>query len=267
MSVVRTLVKTVAGTLDLVRRPPAGLVVLLYHRVGGRTPVSVDLPTGLFDEQMAVLASEALVVGLDEAVDRHLAGEDLSGHVCVTFDDGTADIVDTALPVLERHGVPATVFVASAHLDEGRDFPDEGRVVSWAALADAASTGLLTVESHTHAHLLCDRVDPDALADDLDRSIGTIGEHLGRRPRHLAYPKALAPTPTAVDVVRRRFVSAWLAGTRANRPGGDPLRLRRSPVQTGDGMTWFRRKLAGGMGFEDDLRRLLDRRRHAGAVA
>jgi hypothetical protein len=31
-------------------------------------------------------------------------------------------------------------------------------------------------------------------------------------------------------------------------------------------MRWFRRKAAGGMAFEDSLRRLLDRRRHAEAI-
>jgi hypothetical protein len=31
-------------------------------------------------------------------------------------------------------------------------------------------------------------------------------------------------------------------------------------------MTWFRRKVAGGMGLEDDLRRLANRRRYASAT-
>lgn len=262
----RTLVKTAASVADLARRPPSGLVVLCYHRVGGRTPVSVDLPTPLFADQIAELAATTTVLELDTAVERHLAGENLSGHVCVTFDDGTADIVEEALPVLERHGVPATVFVATRHLDEGIDFPDAGRVVSWRALADAAATGLLTVESHTHGHLLCDRADPRVLADDLDRSRDAIGGALGRVPRHLAYPKALAPSADNLAVVRARFRSAWVAGTRAVRPGDDPHLLTRSPVQTADGLVWFRRKLAGGLGLEDRIRCVVDRRRHAGAT-
>ena len=46
----------------------------------------------------------------------------------------------------------------------------------------------------------------------------------------------------------------------------DLHRLRRSPVQVGDGMRWFRRKAAGGMALEDDLRTLRNRRRYAGTV-
>ena len=85
---------------------------------------------------------------------------------------------------------------------------------------------------------------------------------------HFAYPKALAAGSDAERAVRRRFRSAALAGTRPNLYGDtDPWRLARSPVQVSDGMRWFERKVAGGMGFEDSLRRLVNRRRYAGATS
>lgn len=266
MGLLPTIVKLTASAADLVRRPADGLVVLIYHRVGGRTSVTVDLPTARFDDQMARLASDGGVLSLDDAVDRLAAGDDLAGHVVVTFDDGTADVVDEAMPVLERHGIPATLYVATRHVDEGVDFPDDGRPASWAGLADCVSTGLLTVGSHTHDHVLLDRLDAAAVADDLDRSIDLIGEHLGVRADHFAYPKALAPGPDAEAEVRARFRSAALAGTRANPAGADPLRLCRTPVQTTDGERWFDRKLAGGLALEDDLRRAVNRRRYAGST-
>jgi len=45
-----------------------------------------------------------------------------------------------------------------------------------------------------------------------------------------------------------------------------PYRLARSPVQLSDGMRWFRHKVAGGMAFEDTLRRAVNRTRYAGAT-
>ena len=44
--------------------------------------------------------------------------------VCVTFDDGYADNEKYAMPVLRRHGVPATVFVSTGFLNGGRMFND-----------------------------------------------------------------------------------------------------------------------------------------------
>ncbi|MEQ8840689.1 MAG: polysaccharide deacetylase family protein [Acidimicrobiales bacterium] len=267
MGLLPSVVKLAAGAVDVVRRPTAGLVVLIYHRVGARTPVRVDLPTPTFDAQMEMLAQQGSVIALDDAVERLAAGDDLRGRVVVTFDDGTDDVVDEALPVLARHGIPATLYVATAHVEDRLGFPDDGRPATWSGLRECLDSGLMTIGSHTHCHVLLDRLDADRVAEDLDRSIQLIEERLGVTPRHFAYPKALRPSAAAEHEVRSRFLSAALAGTRANPVGTDVHRLARTPVQTTDGPRWFDRKLAGGMAFEDDMRRFVNRRRYAGASA
>lgn len=262
------LIKLTAAAADAVRRPPQGLVVLIYHRVGGHTPVSVDLPCPLFAEQLAILAAGWAPVTLDAATDLLARPTAPSGPtpVCLTFDDGTADFVEEALPELVAQRIPATLYVATDFVETGRAFPDEGRPVSWAGLRDALATGLVTIGSHTHTHRLLDRVGAEEAARELDRSVGLIEERLGVPCRHFAYPKALLGSPGAEQEVRRRFTTAAIGGTRPNPYGGtDPYRLRRSPVQVGDGMHWFRRKAAGGLGLEDDLRALRNRRRFASA--
>jgi peptidoglycan/xylan/chitin deacetylase (PgdA/CDA1 family) len=184
--------------------------------------------------------------------------------VAVTFDDGTADVTDLAVPVLVEHGVPATLYVATDYVDRGLEFPNGGTPTSWSALRDAASTGCVTIGSHTHSHALLDRLAADAVADELDRSIDLIGEHVGAIPEDFAYPKAVRGSREAAATVRARFRSAALAGTRVNRYGAtDPYALARSPVQVSDGMRWFRHKVAGGLGFEDTLRGAADRVRYA----
>jgi peptidoglycan/xylan/chitin deacetylase (PgdA/CDA1 family) len=188
--------------------------------------------------------------------------------VVVTFDDGTADVVEEALPVLAEVGVPALLYVATRFVEEGEDFPDEGRVASWSALADAVASGWLSLGSHTHSHALLDRLPDDRVADELDRSIELLGERTGVEARHFAYPKALAGSPAADRLVRDRFASAAVAGTRANRYGRtDPWALARSPIQVSDGMRWFAAKADGGLGLEDDLRRLANRVRYRGATS
>ncbi len=216
---------------------------------------------------MEALSSSGSVISLDRAVEGLVGGTDLSGRVVVTFDDGTADFVELAAPILERHSVPATLFVATKFIDEGIEFPDHGRPATWPGLADAMSSGLVTIGSHTHSHALLDRLPPDRIADELDRSVGLIGQHLNAEARHFAYPKALVPSRAAEAQVRSRFSSASLAGTRANPVGTNVFRLRRSPIQVLDGERWFTRKLNGGMGLEDDLRALVNRRRYREAVA
>jgi peptidoglycan/xylan/chitin deacetylase (PgdA/CDA1 family) len=265
------LVKVAAAAADPFRRTGGGLVVLLYHRVHRETATSssaVDLPLALFVEQMEELAATGRVVSLDEAVAGLASGRrPPRPQLVITFDDGTGDFVELAVPVLDRLGLPATLYLATGPVDSGRPFCPGATPLSWAELADATAGGLVSVGSHTHGHVLLDRADPALAADELDRSIGLIEDRLGARPRHFAYPKALLGSPAAEGAVRARFTSAAIAGTRPNRyAGADPYRLTRSPIQTSDGMRWFRRKVQGGMALEDDLRRLLNRRRYAGAT-
>ncbi len=268
MGGARNAVKHAASFVDSVRPPPPGLVVLIYHRVGGRSAIEVDLPTAAFDDQLAYLAEHTTVVGLSDGLAR-LAdpASPREPLVAITVDDGTADFADEALPVIVRHAVPVTLYVATEFVERGLAFPNDGRPVSWSALRDAASTGLVDIGSHTHTHALLDRLDPALVGEELDRSIALIGERIGAPPRHFAYPKAVAGSAAADLAVRARFASAALAGTRVNRYGAtDPHRLARSPVQVSDGDRWFRNKVAGGMGFEDTVRRAVNRARYASAT-
>ena len=258
--------KRAAAGADRLRPARPGVVVLLYHRVGAHSGVEVDLPRALFAEQMAAIADRAAT--LDHALSA-LAGPPPGGvdPVVVTFDDGTADFVDEALPVLVEHRVPALLYVATQFIDEAQSFPDAGTPASWPGLADAVSTGLVTIGSHTHSHLLLDRADPAVVAAELDRSCALIEDRLGVAADHFAYPKAVPGSSAAEAMVRERFRSAALAGTRPNRYGAtDPYRLARSPIQVSDGMRWFDAKVGGGMGLEDQLRRVLNRKRYAGSV-
>lgn len=259
--------KVVAAAVDRVRPPGRGVTVLLYHRVGGASGTEVDLPVALFEAQIAELADSGRVIPLDSALGV-LAGDPPAppDPVVVTFDDGTADFVDAAVPVLARHRVPATLYLATDFVECGRRFPDDGPPLSWAGLADALTTGVVTVGSHTHTHALLDRTEPGAAADELDRSLGLISDRLGVPAQHFAYPKALVGPPAVEAEVRHRFASAALAGGRGNRYGStDPYRLARTPIQRTDGMAFFRRKAAGGMSLEGSVRNAAARRRYARA--
>jgi peptidoglycan/xylan/chitin deacetylase (PgdA/CDA1 family) len=262
--------KRAAAVYDRLHKIGRGITILAYHRVGRRTTVRVDLPEWLFEEQMERLSCGPGVTDLDAALVALTNGDvpRAPDRVVVTFDDGTADFVDVVLPVLVRYRVPVTVYIATEFVDTGRAFPDGGIAASWGALADAVSTGLVAIGSHTHSHALLDRLPAAALPAELDRSIDLIADRLGVITRHFAYPRALPGSIAAEHAVRSRFASAALAGTRPNVYGRtDPYRLARSPVQVDDGLRFFERKVKGGMGLEDNVRRLANRWRFARACS
>lgn len=261
----RQLLKSASARADLFFPTGAGVTILAYHRVGAGTGSDVDLPTELFTEQMARLAAGGRVVSLDDAVAMLHNPEDAPVHpVVLTFDDGTADFVENAVPVLERFQLPATLYAATDFIERGEPFWGDGAALTWVALAEATASGLIHIGSHTHTHRVLDRLPPDEIAADLDRSIDLIGEHTGRHPDHFAYPKAVPPSTAAGAAVRVRFKSAALSGTRVNRYGSTEVyRLARSPIQASDGLEYFLRKAGGGMRAEGAARQLLDRRRYS----
>ncbi len=300
MAGVKTAVRRVAKAVDRLRPPPDGVTILIYHRVGGHTPTSVDLPTAQFADQIDYLAEHCRVVTLDTAadllsadpadlVDADVPADDPSAGdvpangapsdgaassaddrpiVALTFDDGTADFVDEALPVLDRHRVPVTYYLATDFIERQLPFPNDGLPMTWAAAAEAVASGLVAVGSHTDTHALLDRIPAIDAAAELDRSIERIRERLDVDPHHFAYPKAVLGSPAAQAEVRARFRTATIARTRPNPFGTTDLhQLTRSPVQTTDDLDVFARKAAGGMGFENDVRDLLNRWRYRGATS
>ncbi len=261
--------KRTAATVDRVRRPARGLVVLIYHRVGGGSGLAVDLDPGAFEAQIEWLAASGRVVTMTRALEMVAApAVPELDPIVVTFDDGTADFAEVAVPILARHHVPALMYLATDFVDTGRAFPDAGRPMSWAAAHDCRSSGYVEFGSHTHTHALLDRLEPAAIDAELDRSIELIADRLGCVAQDFAYPKALPPNAAADSAVRARFRSAVLAGTRSNRYGSTDLhRIARSPIQTHDGFAYFLRKAAGGMAFEDSARAILNRVRYSGATS
>jgi peptidoglycan/xylan/chitin deacetylase (PgdA/CDA1 family) len=260
------LIKEAAALGDRVRPPGRGVVLLIYHRIGAGSGSEIDLPADRFDEQMGWLSERRAAISIDAALDT-LDGEPPPASdtdaVVVTFDDGTADLVDVALPILVRHRVPAVFYLSTDFVERARPFPSDAPPLSWSGAAEAVSTGLVTIGSHTHTHALLDRAAPDVAADELDRSCGLITDRLGVPAEHFAYPKALLGTPAAEALVRQRFRSAALGGNRPNPYGRtDPHRLARSAIQRSDGMRFFERKAAGGMALEERARVMLNRIRY-----
>jgi peptidoglycan/xylan/chitin deacetylase (PgdA/CDA1 family) len=117
--------KLLAGQLS-----PAGkqarLSILIFHRVLPQPdplfPSETTVET--FDNQLAQLKSVFNILALPEAVERLKDNTLPARPACITFDDGYADNVTNALPLLKRHGLHATFFIATDYLNGGRMFND-----------------------------------------------------------------------------------------------------------------------------------------------
>lgn len=117
-----------SGVLGAMARLRAAdrLPILIFHRVLAQPDplFPEEMDAARFDVLMAVVASHFSVLTLGEALQARAHGVLPPNALVITFDDGYADNAEVALPILQRHGLRATFFVATHFLDGGRMWND-----------------------------------------------------------------------------------------------------------------------------------------------
>lgn len=165
-------------------------LVLCYHAVAPEWDSVMSLPPAVVERQLESLLDRRFrPVAAAEALDG--AGRVLH----VTFDDAYRSVA-TALPILERLRIPATVFActdlaadgAALDIAELAGSPREQlRTLDWAALAELAEQRI-EIGSHTRTHAHLTRCSDAELDRELRESRTVIEDSLGRACRFLAYP-------------------------------------------------------------------------------
>ena len=242
----------------IVRRP----LVLLYHRVAqlDDDPWQLAVTPRHFEQQLRVLKTFFRIVPLTQLVE-----DAQNGTVAITFDDGYADNLTIAAPILERHHAPATFFIATEPIRSQREFWwDElaqhatEYATEWAAMkrmsGDArehafashtrvtreshrpmtmddlrrlASRRGVSIGSHGRTHACLAALDRDEQHREIAGSRAELQEWLQRDIDTFAYPFGRDEDYSAetVDVVRE-------AGYRyAFRSGADVVRRGVDPLQ------------------------------------
>lgn len=241
------------------------LVVLMYHRIARDAvgPLAhLTVPPDRFAWQMTKLSEGGFVPQRQEDVAAWLAGRRTLPRraVAVTFDDGYADNVAHAFPVLERHRIPAVTFVVTAKLGGRNDWDGDaapGALMDAAAIRDWAGRGLeFGVHGRTHRSL--PNLADAALAEEIDGARADLAGILGRDPLAFAYPYGDVTAPVR-DQVARRYAVAYGVLDGINREAADPWALRRTAVLPAYPGYEFRCQLRLGWGPRDRARSALQR--------
>ena len=96
----------------------------MYHRVHEMDvdPWLLCVSPQHFAEHMEVLRKTSNPISLKQLVQAHKKGHIPDRAVAVTFDDGYADNLHNAKPLLEQYNIPATVFIVSDAIGQDREF-------------------------------------------------------------------------------------------------------------------------------------------------
>ncbi|GAA2197625.1 polysaccharide deacetylase family protein [Streptomyces bangladeshensis] len=228
----------------------APVPILMYHSVAAvpnDATRALSVTPEAFAEQMALIGD----LGLTPVTTADLAAHWRSGRplparpVLVTFDDGYEGVHRHALPVLARHGFPATLFVSTGWL---RGAHDTGggldTMLDWGQVRALAAAGV-EIGGHSHTHPQLDQLGDDALRTELTRCTEIVAAELGARPVSFAYPYGYSSRRVRQAVRAAGYAQALAVGNALARRRQGPYALERVTVRRTTGAEEFARLLLG----------------------
>lgn len=189
--------------------------IFTYHSLDPGGSV-ISIAPELFREQMEALKAGAVrVAPLEKLFEQ-------PGSVAIAFDDAFANVAEYGVPVLERLGLPATLFVVSGYSGKRNDWPSQPQgiprlpLMDWAALR--ALPGSISLGAHTVNHPDLSALPASEIAREIRESRTEIEQRTGRAVASFAYPYG-AVNAEAAGLVRAEFPVG--CGTRLDYAGSD----------------------------------------------
>ncbi|WP_406151335.1 polysaccharide deacetylase family protein [Streptomyces sp. NBC_01012] len=208
--------------------------ILTYHSVNDPTqdPYGITVSADRLDEQLTWLRRRGLSgVGIAALLRARAAGK--RGLVGLTFDDGYADFVDEALPVLLAHGATATVFVLPGLPGGSNDWDPLGPrrpLLTDEGIRTVAAAGM-EVGSHGMFHRDLTELGDDELLRETHGSREALHRIVRQLPAGFCYPYGTVDRRVLESVRQAGYAYAC-----ALAPGAlsGPLALARTHVSHAD---------------------------------
>ena len=164
--------------------------ILLYHHVSSSTPASTSISPEAFKSHMEYLDAHHTVVSLQDVVSAIQHNTTLPENaVAITFDDGYANILDNAHPILADLGFPYTVFINPDEIGVGP------KQLTWEQVIAMHNDGVVFA-NHTldHLHMLNgeqvmgERAWLEKVWQNVESAEKKIEDKLDISLKYLAYP-------------------------------------------------------------------------------
>ena len=168
--------------------------------------------------------------------------------VLITFDDGYRDTFEIAVPLLERYGMSATIFLPTAYVGGRAEwdapFGTPPPLMGWDDVRAARERGI-DFALHGAAHLPLTGLNAGAFAEDINRARAMFTAELGYASDAIAYPYADYDEPSARALWNLGLKLAFTMDRRRWRPGDNAMTIPRIEITGDTDLAGFARILNG----------------------
>lgn len=201
-------------------------VVIMYHRFGEDSYPTTSVSIEQLDEHIRELQSGSYaVMPLTEMIDALRAGTPLPDRaVAITIDDAYRSVYDVAWPKFRDAGLPLTVFVSTAAVDN-----EAPGFITWDHLREMHQGGA-AIEAHTVSHLHMADADLAEIRAEIVESTLRIASEIGTKPTFFAYPYGEASDAVKAAVSEAGYTVAFGQQSGPLYPQADMLYLPRFPI-------------------------------------
>lgn len=221
-----------------------GAFILVYHRISkvADDPHLLAVSPKNFRDQVEYLKREYKILPLSTLVANLKNNRLEARQTAITFDDGYADNLFEALPILEEMGVPATIFITTGKIDSNEPFYWDtnrplsicGRPLSKEELLQLAKSPLIEIGAHTVDHPNLGKTGSAQQKIEIENSKKTLEQLLGRTISLFAYPfgSAASYSKNTIETLKHSgFEAACSTKSRRLLPEVDPYTLPRITVR------------------------------------
>jgi peptidoglycan/xylan/chitin deacetylase (PgdA/CDA1 family) len=95
--------------------------ILMYHMIPQEpTGLPGEVTKADFEKHIKHLSKNYNIISLEDFIFRVREKQSLRRCVVITFDDGFRDNYENAYPILKKYGVPATIFLLTGRIEDGK---------------------------------------------------------------------------------------------------------------------------------------------------
>lgn len=240
--------------------PAKSIPILLYHSIDNSKREDSVSPS-MFSRQMEYLHTKGYkVISLDEVADdlKKSCKKRDNKLLAITFDDGYQNIYQYAMPILQKYGFTASVFLPTKYIGKNSEwiYPSMP-LLTWDEILTIEQQGI-AFGSHSHSHRgLTDLTEKQA-KEELEKSKKILEDKLNKPVPYIAYPFSKSNEiieKMALGCGYKLLLSA-VGVERRRMPKGHCVLLRRS-VMRNDTLLSFKFILSNTYQYYFDIKSLM----------